>query len=163
MSGFNPTKPRRPGSLHAALSRAIDQVGGLDEAADIIQRSNSWLYTAADPDVERRREAKLSYEEARTLSRAGASALAEDLALLAGGVFLPPVPATAPAALQQALASYAKESGEVLSEVIQRASDGTFDRRDAEVTLREIDEALRALMSLRALAVSTLGEGREAA
>ncbi|PLR28132.1 hypothetical protein SGCZBJ_03750 [Caulobacter zeae] len=156
MTGFRPTKPRRHGSLHAALSIAIDQVGGLEDAADIIQRSTNWLYTAADPDVERRKKATLSFEEARALSRAGATALAEDLSLQAGGVFLPPAPDTAPAAIQAALASYAKESGEALAMVIQRAADGDFDRLDAEAAMKEIDEALKALMGVRALAVAAI-------
>ena len=103
---------------------------------------------------ERRREAKLSYEDARTLSRAGAGALAEDLALLAGGLFLPPVPDTAPQALQAAVASYAIESGEALGEIIKRAADGDFSPRDATAALKEIDDALRALMSVRAITVS---------
>lgn len=160
MTPFRPVKPRAPGTLHLALTTAINQVGGLAPAADLIQRSESWLYTAADPDVERRREAKLSYEEARTLSRAGAAALAEDLALLAGGVFLPPPPDTAPHALQMALSAYAAESGEALGEVIRRAADGDFSKSDARAALKEIDDALRALMNLRAIAVSTL-EGRQ--
>lgn len=144
MSGCKPTKPRRHGSLHAALSRAIDETGGLDVAAELFQRSTNWLYTAADPVVERRKKATLSYEEARVFTRAGATALAEDLALLSSGMFLAPIPNTAPAALRAALASYAKESGEALCEPIFRASDGVFDRRDAEAALKEIDEALRA-------------------
>ncbi len=160
---FRPTKPRRHGSLHAALSRAIDQIGGLDDAAELIQRPSAWLYTAADPDVERRKQAKLSYEEARTLSREGATALAEDLSLLAGGVFLPPIPSTAPAALQAALAAYVSESGEAIAEVIRRAADGVFDRKDAESALKEIDEALRALMGVRALAAAALCEEARAA
>ena len=163
MSGFKPTKPRPAGCMQAALTRGIDQLGGLPEAAEIIQRSTNWLYTAADPDVERRKKATLSYEEARMMSRAGATALAEDLALLAGCLLLPPIPPTAPCALQSALASYAKESGEALSEIIQRAADGVFDRRDAQAALKEIDEALRALMNVRALAVAALDEGRAAA
>jgi len=156
MTPFRPVKPRAPGTLHLALTTAINQVGGLAPAADLIQRSESWLYTAADPDVERRREAKLSYEEARTLSREGATALAEDLALLAGGVFLPPPPDAAPHVLQHALAAYASESGEALGEIIKRAADGDFSKTDAKCALKEIDEALRALMSLRAIAVGTL-------
>lgn len=88
---FKPMKPRTPGSLHHALTRAINEVGGLPAAADLIQRQENWLYKAADPDVDERRKATLSYEEARTLSRTGAMALAEDLALLAGGFFLPPI------------------------------------------------------------------------
>lgn len=151
---FKPVKPRAPGSLHHALTRAVNEVGGLTPASDLLQRSESWLYTAADPDVERRREAKLAYEEARTLSRAGATALAEDLALLAGGVFLPPVPDLAPAALQMAVASYAAESGEALAEIIRRAADGEFSKTDATASLKEIDDALRALMSIRAIATA---------
>lgn len=159
MTPFRPVKPRAPGSLHSALTRAINEVGGLAPAADLIQRSESWLYTAADPDVERRREAKLSYEEARTLSRAGAVGLAEDLALLAGGVFLPPPPDTAPHALQLALSTYAAESGEALGEIIKRAADGDFSKADAKATLKEIDEALRALMTVRSITVATMEGG----
>ena len=152
---FKPMKPRTPGSLHHALTRAINEVGGLSSAADLIQRQDNWLYKAADPDVDERRKATLSYEEARTLSRSGAVALAEDLALLAGGVFLPPIADAAPKALQMALSVYATESGEALAEIIRRAADGDFSGRDAEASLKEIDEALRALMAVRDIAVAT--------
>lgn len=155
---FKPMKPRTPGSLHHALTRAINEVGGLSAAADLIQRQDNWLYKAADPDVDERRKATLSYEEARTMSRAGASALAEDLALLAGGFFLPPIPDTAPHALQMAVASYVAESGEALSEILKRAADGDFSRSDATASLKEIDDALRTLMSVRAIAVG-IAEG----
>ncbi|MDB5458129.1 MAG: hypothetical protein JWP92_3714 [Caulobacter sp.] len=159
MSGFRPTKPRPPGSLHEALSRAVDQLGGLKKAADIIDRGTDWLYSAADPDRERSKAASLSYAEIRSLSRAGATALAEDLALLAGGVFLPPVPETAPAAIHAALATYAAESGQAIAEIITRAADGVFDRVDATKALPEIDDALRALMTVRALAVAVIERG----
>lgn len=152
---FKPTKPRQPGSLHHALTRAINEVGGLSTAADLIQRQDNWLYKAADPDVEQRRKATLSYEEARALSRAGAAALAEDLALLAGGVFLPPIGDVTPRALQITLSDYAAESGDVLSEVIRRAADGDFSKADATASLKEIDEALRALVALRAVAAGS--------
>gem|GEM_PF-561550 len=152
---FKPMKPRTPGSLHHALTRAINEVGGLSAAADLIQRQDNWLYKAADPDVDERRKATLSYEEARAMCRAGATALAEDLALLAGGFFLPPVPDTAPHALQMAVATYAAESGEALSEILKRAADGDFSPRDATASLKEIDDALRALMAIRSIAVST--------
>ncbi|MFZ0269922.1 hypothetical protein [Caulobacter sp.] len=162
MSGFRPTKPRVPGTLQAALTRAIDQLHGLDHAAELIDRGRDWLYSAADPDREKGKQANLSYAEARTLSRHGATALAEDLALLAGGVFLPPVPATAPAAIHMALAQYAHESGEAISLMISRVADGVFDVPDAKAALKEIDEALRAMMALRALAASVLETGEAA-
>lgn len=155
MATFRPTKPRSHGSLHLALTNAINEVGGLAAAGELIHRGENWLYTAADPDVERRKEARLSYEDARTLCRAGATSLAEDLSLLAGGVFLPPVPDTAPHALQLAVAAYAAESGEALAEIIRRAADGDFSQQDAAVSLKEIDDALRALMGIRAIAIAT--------
>lgn len=157
---FRPTKPRSHGSLHLALTNAINEVGGLAAAGELIHRGENWLYTAADPDVERRKEARLSYEDARTLSRAGATSLAEDLSLLAGGAFLPPLPDTAPHALQLAVAAYAAESGEVLAEIIRRAADGDFSPQDATVSLKEIDEALRALMGIRAITVETASGSR---
>jgi hypothetical protein len=92
-------------------------------------------------------------------SRAGAVSLAEDLALLAGGVFLPPVPDSAPHALQLAVAAYAAESGEALGEIIRRAADGDFSKQDATASLKEIDEALRALMTVRAIAVAAKDGG----
>lgn len=151
---FKPVKPRTPGTLHHALTRAINEVGGLPAMADLIGRQENWVYKAADPDVDERRKATLSFEEARTISRAGATSLAEDLALLAGGVFLPPIPDTTPHALQIALATYASESGEALADVIRRAADGDFSSSDARASLKEIDEALRALMTVRAIAVA---------
>lgn len=158
MKGFKPYKPRRPGTVHAVITRAFDQAGGLDEVGELIRRDPKWCHAAADPDIERRRAATLSYEDARVLTRAGHGvvAFAEDLALLAGGVFLPPAPSTAPAALQQALAAYSTESGQAIGEIISRACDGVFDARDAQAALPEIDDALRALMALRSLAVQTM-------
>lgn len=159
MSRFRPTKPRAPGSLHDALSRAIDQVGGLETAADILDRNTDWLYSAADPNRERRKQARLSLEEARALSRAGATALAEDLALLAGGAFVPGCASADPVALQAAVGAYAAESGQVISEIIQRAADGVFDAVDAGVALREIDDAVRALMCVRGVTLAVLEQG----
>lgn len=155
---FRPTKRRRHGTLHAALAAAIAQIGSMDAAADVIGRKRAWLYTAADPDADENREAKLTYEHARRMSEAGATALAEDLALLAGGVFLPPPPTNAPAALQAALATYSVESGQVLAEIIQRAADGVFDQGDGEAALKEVDDALRALMAVRSV-VAAAAEG----
>jgi hypothetical protein len=65
--------------------------------------------------------------------------------------------------ITHALASYAKEGSEALCELISRASDGVFDQRDAEAALKEVDEALRAHMSIRALAVAVVDKGRAAA
>lgn len=152
-------KPREHGSLHEALGRAIDQVGGAKAAADLIDRGSDWLYSAADPNRERGKAATLNHPELRTLCRHGATALAEDFALLCGGLFLPPVPKTAPGAIQAALAVYVTESADVISETIRRAADGEIDRTDAVPMLKEIDDAIRAMMGLRALVVEVIESG----
>lgn len=156
---FRPTKPARYGSVHQALREAVNQVGGRDNAAAILHRSPDWIYSACDPNRDPHKAASLSYEQARTLSMMGAQALAEDLARLAGGMFMPPPPRTAPIAIQSALAAFAKESGEAIAEVVQRAADGVFDTADADAALREIDDVLKPLMALRALVVEVKDSG----
>ena len=151
MTGFSPVKPRRPGTLHQALSRAVDQVAGPQAAGDLIERTRSWVYAACDPDAPPEKAARLSYAEARTLTRAGASALAEDLALLAGGVFLPPAPDAAPCAVSAALAEFSADSGAAVAGMVRALADGLLDRREASRTLGEIDRTLRALCALRAV------------
>lgn len=159
MTGFRPNKPRRYGTVHAVIARAFDQLGGLEHASELLDRPADWLYAAADPDRERRKQANLTLDQARIMCRHGAVALAEDMATQAGGLFLPPVPDTAPAAMQAALAAYATESGQAMAEIITRAADGVFDQADARAALPEIDDALRALMGLRALALAALDGG----
>lgn len=144
---FRPVKPRRPGSIHKAIADAISQIGTLDDAAEVIERQPYWLYTAADPDVEKRKEAKLSYAEACRLAQAGGRALAEHLALEAGGVFIP-AGVIDQAALQAQLATFSAESGELVSETIRRIADGEFDQADSAAVLPLIEDALRPLLAL---------------
>lgn len=144
---FRPVKPRRPGSPHKALADAIGQIGTLEDAAAVIERNPGWLYAAADPDIERRKEAKLSYAEACRLVAAGGHALAEHMALEAGGVFVPGG-VIDHAALQAQLAAFSAESGELVSETIRRVADGEFDHKDSAAILPLIEDALRPLLAL---------------
>lgn len=157
MSGFKPYKPRQPGTIHAVITQAFDQAGGLDRVADVIHEGRDWCYSAADPNRERRQAATLSYAHARDLSRGtGVTAFAEDLALLAGGAFLPlSVPVTDPE-LQGAIARFSLEGGQMISEILSRAVDG-FDKADARAALPEIDDVLRAVMVVRAYASRVAG------
>ena len=142
---------RKRGTLHAALTRAIEELGGPAQAGDVIERSAGWMYDAANPHRDEDHKATLTWAQARALARAGAHAVAEDMAHEAGGVFMPPIPAGSPAALHGALASYLSEHGQAVSVIVQRAADGVIDKGDAEAALLELDEALRTLMSLRAM------------
>jgi hypothetical protein len=161
MSGFKPYKPRQPGTIYKVIETAFDQAGGLDVVADLIDETRDWCYSAADPNRERRQAASLTYSHVRTMTRAGLGvvAFAEELATLAGGVFMPLNIAITDPELQGALAKYSLESGQAIAEIINRAADGKFDAPDATAALPEIDDALRALMVVRAFAVRVAGSG----
>lgn len=152
--------PRKRGTLHAALTTAVEELGGAEKAGDVIERSPGWIYDAANPHRPDGKKATLTWADARALARAGALAIAEDMAAEAGGVFMPPIPSTSPAALHGALAAYLNEHGQAVSEIVKRAADGEVDRADAEAALPELDDALRTLMAVRALleSVATTGE-----
>ena len=160
MKGFKPYKRREHGTLHATLQRAVDELGGAAAAGDVIRRGPDWIYSATDPFRAEGKKATLTWADARDLARAGATSVAEDMALLCGGVFMPPIPAAAPAALHSALATYMTEHGQAISEIIQRAADGELDTADAKAALPEVDEALRAFMSLRAMLAQVVETGR---
>lgn len=150
MSTYRIMKPRPVGSIFDAITRAVGQIeGGLTVAAEMIDRPRSALHAAGDPDTPQRKRVKLTYAEACTLAEAGGSALAEHIALKAGGVFLP-VSVSSPANLQAGAATFSKESGEAVCEVVQRLADGRFCDGDRAAALPQIDDALRALLAMRA-------------
>lgn len=140
-------KPRPPGSHYEALAKAIGQVGGLNQAADVVERPRASLHAAGDPDTPDRKRVKLSYAEACKLAGAGGTALAEHIAHEAGGVFVPGG-AIDQAALQAQLATFTAESGEMVSEMIRRAADGEFDHLDGAASLSLIQDALRPMLAL---------------
>jgi len=160
MKGFKPYKRREHGTLHATLQRAVDELGGAEKAGDVIRRAPDWIYSATDPFRAEGKKATLTWADARDLARAGATSVAEDMALLCGGVFMPPIPSSAPSALHGVLATYLTEHGQAVSEVVQRAADGEVDVEDAKAALPEIDEALRAFMALRAMLARVIETGR---
>lgn len=141
---------RKRGTLHAALKRAVDDLG-VDRVADVIGEKPGWVYDAANPHRVDGKRATVSWAQARALARAGALSIAEDMAAEAGGVFMPPLPSQAPAALHGALAAWISEHGQAVAEIVKRAADGVLDRADAEAALPEIDDELRTLMAVRAM------------
>lgn len=149
MSTYRTMKPRPPGSIYDAITRAIGQIdGGLSRAAEVIDRPRSSLHAAGDPDTPDRKKVKLSYAEACKLAHEGGTALAEHIAHEAGGVFVP-AGAIDQAALQAQLATFTVESGEAVSDMIRRLADGELDAADGRALLPMIDDALRPLLALR--------------
>lgn len=84
---FKPIKPRAYGSTKELVGRALDQAGGIDEACVILDRGKSTVYGFTDDGEP---HSNLTFDGARRLTKLGnVTALAEDLAQLAGGVFVP--------------------------------------------------------------------------
>lgn len=147
MSNYEPMKPRPAGSVYDAVTRAFAQLdGGVTGAAELLDLSRPHVNAMGDPDAEGRKKVNISLQQAARLSEGGATALAEWLAIKAGGLFIPCVDRTCAAAIQEAVANYSRESGEAIGAAIDAAlKDGGRDR-----ALKEIDEASAALARLRA-------------
>lgn len=158
MSNFSPMKPRAPGTIWEAISHAMDQVGGPAQMAAHVERKTWWAYTVSDEDAAANSRTNLSFADACALAEKGGTALAEHLALKAGGVFVPGG-VIDDAALQAHVASFSVESGEAVGEIIRRAADPDgFCRDDAAASLARVKDALRPLLALYHHCVSLTGK-----
>jgi hypothetical protein len=148
MSNFSPMKPRTPGTIWSAISRAMDQLGGADAMATAVNRKPWWAYTVSDEDAAANARTNLSYADACALAEKGGTALAEHIALKAGGVFIPGG-VIDEATLQAHVAAFSVESGEAVGEIIRRAADPDgFCPSDAAAALSRVKDALRPLLAL---------------
>lgn len=147
-------KRRTPGSLHEMLSRVFDQVGGVKVVADILPgRTVPRLYEATQEGLDPRHEVQLTLAEARLLARAShgkATALAEDMALLLGGVFLPPIESGGGPVGAQA-GRVGREVGEAMAAIYAALEDGALTLDEAKAALPQIHEAAEAIARLYGL------------
>lgn len=149
MSTYRTMKPRPPGSIHEAITKAIGQIpGGLTRAAEAIDRPRTSLHAAGDPDTPARKKVKLSMQEAATLASIGGTAIADFYAERAGGVFVPLADMACATAIQDAIAAASRETGEAISAaIIAVATAGQCHASPADAA-REIEEAIRALTTV---------------
>ena len=83
---FNPLKRRAYGTTKAVISALFKQAGGVPKVMDILGLSRTRTYALSDPND----KACISFERVEMITRrTGATAAAEHLAYLAGGVYLP--------------------------------------------------------------------------
>ena len=146
---FTPTKPRQYGSTKEVVARIIDECGGVKQAAFVAGRAPSQVYAYADPAV----DAQMSLDMALRLSVAADSmTLAEHAAAVAGGAFMPILPAADP--LAELSAKSAEEHGEFTGALVRAMGDGKLDPHEASALLAELDDSLRALVAIRAKLVN---------
>lgn len=147
MKNFSPMKPRAPGTVWEAISEAMSQLGGAEQMASKANRKVWWAYTVSDEDASANARTGLSFTDACTLAEKGGTALAEHMALRAGGVFIPGG-LIDDAALKAELASFSAESGGLVSEIIRGTADEDFCPREAAAALPGVKGALRHLLAI---------------
>ncbi|MGN6208815.1 phage regulatory CII family protein [Asticcacaulis sp.] len=141
------TKQNCPVSLHGVTERAFDQIGGFDEVLTVLAaRKRGALYDMIDPDRDPTKAAKLTYADARALTRAGATALAEDLARLCGMQLVPlggdgaPVPVE----LMTRTSALMTETGEAVSTVAAAIADGRLEGREIKDIRTQVQDVIEA-------------------
>jgi len=154
-AAFAPQKPCEPDDPKLAVRRLYEQLGGVKRAAIRLGLKKSRTYDLADVDD----DAAATWAQICALTGPEATAAAEYLALLAGGVFLPvPPPGSAIAELT---AETLREYGEASADLVEKLAGGlTAD--EAAAALAPLDGALRAVVRLRQ-AVSDVATGRPSA
>ena len=155
-SAFNPQTPCDPEMPKAAVRRVYEQLGGIKRAAIRLGRGKTQTYDYASME----RADELTFSQVCALTGAESPALAEYLAMLAGGVFLP-VSCKADDALKLT-ADAVRQHGEAMGAIVAGVQDGTLDATEARAALVELDEAIGGLCSLRSHLMTIIrpaGEG----
>jgi hypothetical protein len=151
-AAFQPVKPIDPESPKFAIRRLVDQAGGVPRAAIRIGVAPPTLYAYCDPGV----SDEITFARVAALTCSATSAAAEYLAHLAGGVFLP-IPAI-DGTLGALTAEAMKEHAEACASIVNAMADGRIDDGERQRSIRELDEAIAALVHLRQ-AVQRHGKG----
>jgi hypothetical protein len=134
-----------------AVKALIHECGGYKRVAKEFDVSLARLYTFTDPAF---LDHNMTYKRVAQLTeRHQATAAARDLAQRAGGVFLPLARRTVDSAMTL-VGQSALSNGEALSATVQSLADGKVNAAEKRATVKEIDEAIRDLASLRSALVA---------
>jgi hypothetical protein len=137
-------KPRDYGTTKEIVARLVHEIGP-KRVGFLLGVSGSSIYGYCDPDC----STQATFDQVRRLTDASKFPnAAEDLAMLAGGVFMPVAPCDA--ALMEIAAQSAQQHGEFISSLILAMRDGTITDKEARDVLAHLDELLRVVVSMRA-------------
>jgi hypothetical protein len=144
---FRPNKPRDPHSAKYYVTRLIDQAGGTEVVATLLGRAPTRVRAYADEQAKE----QISYEKVRALTlAAGARACAEDLAFLAGGMFVPD--GAGKETLTAYLSRSEKEHGDfraLLCASVEKHGLNSLSEKERGALLAELDDEIRALVGAR--------------
>lgn len=161
---FNPVKERRYGEPKEVVARVFEEVGGIPEVMTLLELSRTRVYALADPDSSN----EISYTRMARLTEAGATAAAQHLAALAGGIFLP-VDKAADANWLSLAGEASRGNARNIAALMDslgetERSPGVVDQQEAREILKLLDAQLGTLALQRAkLAAIAAGEVSDAA
>ena len=145
---FNAIKPREYGTTKAVVARAFDQAGGAKRVAAFFDLGLSQTYGFTDPEA---RGSDLTLDRARRLTfLEGVTSFADDMAALAGGVFLAPEKVFNGQALAKIGGDLGRNVADVVAEILTAVEDGKLDRTERAELRARTDVAISTLVALRA-------------
>ncbi len=143
---FEPIKPRVYGDTKTVVATAVGQGGGAKAVADFLQRSLSVVYGYTDPLVER---SDLSLDQARRMTQyQRVTAFAEDLAVLAGGTFVPGE-GTADKTISEYTVIANRDVTHLVELLMAALEDGRIDEAEQAALLPVVDDLHRDVTALR--------------
>lgn len=156
---FNPVKERPYGEPKEVVARLFEEAGGVPKVMELLDLSRTRVYALADPDSSN----EISYTRVARLTETGATAAAQHLAALAGGIFLP-IDKTDDADWLVLAGEASRRNARNIAALMESLSEtnrspGEVDQQEAREILKILDEQLGVLARQRAkLAQIAAGE-----
>lgn len=151
--------------LKLAVRAAIKAAGGIKVAAHVcgVSETQAGRWNCLTDHDLPKREHLFAIDEL-ALASAGRAPILEEMARQLGHIAFPtPEGFGAAAAIAAQFVTAAAEFGEIARVMVEAQADGTIDAAEAARIVGEIDDAMRALAALRALAGGTDRPGVRAA
>lgn len=137
-----------PGTIQAAVFEAYRAAGGLEAVKQMLGLGLSTLSQATEENDDRPGGLGVNYlDRLAHICPPTAAPLARHFAHLGGGVFQPVVTDARVVCLSEQSGLIAKEAGEAVNATLRAAASA--NARDCDSAIREIDEAVAALMRAR--------------
>lgn len=141
---FRPTKPRPYATTKDVIARLVGESGGVKRVSFTLDRSETQVYAYTDPQEQH----QANYDQVRRLTSPDATAAAEDLAALAGGIFVP-----GGAASRQSLhdlgAAASEEFGKAAAALFRALSDNRITHDERPSVRKGLDDVLVVLVATR--------------
>jgi hypothetical protein len=139
---FKARRPATYGTDMAVIEAIFEQIGGVKRAMPVLGLEKSAVYLL------KASAGQASYLQVRQLTAAGSTAAAEDLAHLAGGIFVP-LP-KGEGRLAGLTVEMVRESGEATATLMEALLDRKVTASEAPGAMQALDELSTVIAAIRA-------------